>query len=87
MSSNKPSPKDIFAVEKMLREAQAGSDLAQLTSRLDKLTGHDFPDVAVLLALLAEHPILAGDNTLAGAISAIQRKFDRLWDDCEALAP
>lgn len=83
----KPTPRDFRAVEKLVRDAQAGTDLIQFKLRLAELTGHAFPDVAALLDLLAEHPRLAGDDALAGAVSAIQHTFVRLWDDCEALIP
>lgn len=81
----KPTPRDVRAVEKLVRDAQAGTDLIQFKRRLAELTGHDFPDVAALLDLLAEHPKLAGDPVLSGAVSAIHCKLVRLWDDCEAL--
>lgn len=79
----KTAPMD-SAVEKLLSDAQAGAGLVRFRRRIEELTSHDFADLAALLDLLAEHPKLADDEVLAGAVSAIQRQFVRLWDDCEA---
>lgn len=73
------------AVAAMLDQATAAATLETVRGRLEKLTGEDFPALACLLDLLAEHPVVVGDNTLAGAVGAIQGLFMRLWDDCEAV--
>lgn len=83
----KPTAKDVRAVEKLVRDAQAGNELIQFKRQLANLTERDFPNVAALLDLLADHPKFADDAALLGAVSAIQGVFVRLWDDCEALVP
>lgn len=85
MEQKKPSRRDVQAVAAVVSNAEAGAALERMRGRLDELTGNDFPVVACLLDLLAEHPVVVGDNTLAGAVGAIQGLFMRLWDDCEAV--
>lgn len=64
--------KNKAAVVAMLDQAQAAATLEAMRGRLEKLTGEDFPAVACLLDLLAEHPTATGDNTIAGAVAAIR---------------
>lgn len=49
-----------------------------------QLTSRDFPNFAATLAILAEHPGVAGCDTLMGAVSALQDQFTALWEATEA---
>ena len=50
---------------------------------LKALAEKDFAEFACLLALLGEHPIIACDNTLSGAVAALNAQFVVLWDEVE----
>ena len=74
------------AVAAMLDQATTAATLETVRGRLEKLTGEDFPALACLLDLLAEHPAVVGDNTLGGAVGAINGLFTRLWEAVESVA-
>lgn len=70
----------------MVSNAEAATALERIRVRLDELTGKDFPALACLLDLLAGHPGMAGDNTLAGAVYVIQAFNIKLRNAFEVLA-
>lgn len=73
------------AVAAMLDQATTAATLETVRGRLEKLTGEDFPALACLLDLLAEHPVVADTCTLFGAVSSIREIFFRLWDAAESI--
>ncbi len=54
--------------------------------RMKSLVETDFPEFACLLGLLAEHRTIEQDETLAGAVSALQSAFARVWDMAETVS-
>lgn len=72
-------------VAAVVHQATAAAAHEATRERLGKLTGEDFPALACLLDLLAEHPAVVENGTLSGSITAVQGLFVRLWDNCEAL--
>lgn len=78
----KANNKDLQAVSMVVAAAEA----AAMKERMAKLVENDFPVVASLLGLLAEHPAVEADATMLGAVCSVKALFMRLWDDLEALA-
>jgi hypothetical protein len=81
----KPSKKDVQAVSNLVANAEAAVKLAWVHGRMAKLADKDLPTIASLFDLLNEHPKIANDAGLLGAVSAIQSVFIRAWDDIESM--
>ncbi|EGV18778.1 hypothetical protein [Thiocapsa marina] len=45
-----------------------------------------FPEIACLLDLLSEHPAVAADGTLYGAVAVIKRMLCAAWEASEHLS-
>lgn len=45
----------------------------------------DCPNLAALISLLSEHPLVAGSQTLTGAVSLLQSQFTDLWEKLDDL--
>lgn len=51
----------------------------------DELNETAFPEIACLLDLLAEHPKVAAEGTLYGAVETIKRRVIAAWEASESL--
>ncbi len=51
----------------------------------DELNETAFPEIACLLDLLSEHPSVAADGTLYGAVAVIKRRLCAAWEASEHL--
>jgi hypothetical protein len=55
-------------------------------ANLRNMVSKTLAEHACLLGLLSEHPSIEENQTLMGAVSAIQSGFVRIWDEAEAVA-
>lgn len=77
----KANKQDMQLVAAVISTAEAGA----MRERLTQLLENDFPVVASLVDVLAEHPAVDADTTLLGAVSAVQVLLGRFWERVEAI--
>lgn len=54
--------------------------------RLERLANDEFPDIAAMLDMLADHHSVAADAALSAAVHVIKCRLVEVWDEVESVA-